>query len=507
MYKILKADKDAYLTNRFIRINGVLSSRTGSNVGSAGSLDLFKLYGTTFSGTVPNLELSRLLIHFDLDELKDQYTSGLININHSTFNCTLKLFDVYGGQTTPSNFNISIYPLSKSFDEGGGRDVVYYSDFDACNYISASINDLWISEGAGFGGGSNQICDYITGSTSIDDFKKTQTFITGEENLNVDVTKIISATLVGLIPDSGFRISLSSEQEDNQYSYYVKRFASRSAYDETKHPKLVVKYNDSIQDDSKNLRFDQLSSIFLRNYAYGELSNITSGSSSTQITGSNSLLLKLSTPISGGNYELIFTGSQHSNGSSFYSGIYSASFTVALNQNLNKKLQQSGSVIFTPIWHSIDGSVTYLTGSDITFYGPQRGSSNIDFKNYVVNVSGIQSLHRTNESIFVRVNVFDYTSPTIKLTKRPIELPGLVLRKCYYQVRDVLTNDIIIEFDEKYDSTRISSDADGMYFILDTTNLVKERSYIIDILLIIGSTKKVFKSVSNMFNISDTQVI
>mgnify|MGYP000485348968 FL=1 len=76
----------------------------------------------------------------------------------------------------------------------------------------------------------------------------------------------------------------------------------------------------------------------------------------------------------------------------------------------------------------------------------------------------------------------------------------------YYQVRDVSTNEIMIPFDETYSSTQISSDSDGMYFNLDISNLTKERSYTIDIMLVMGGTKKVFKSVSSVFKVSDTQV-
>lgn len=513
MYKILKADKDAYITNRFIKIASSGSFRTGSNVGSAGSLDLFKLYGATFTNNdvnLPNLELSRLLIHFDLQPLEDLIYSGSVNINHRSFNCSLKLFDVYGGQTTPSNFDISLFPLSKSFDEGAGRDVVYYSDFDACNFTSASVGIKWELSGSGLGRGAEEICDYITASAKLggSSLEVTQHFKTGEEDLTVNVTKIVSATIAGILPDSGFRLSLKQNLEDDKFSYFVKRFASRTAYDSSKHPRLIVKYDDSIQDDIQNLRFDQNSTIFLRNYQYGEPSNITSGSTSTSITGSNSLLLKLVTAVSGnGNYSLIFTGSQHFDGLNYYTGIYSASFTIPqTNQTLYKELQHSGSVVFTPIWLSLDGSVAYFTGSKITVYPPQRSNSTIDFKNYVVTTSGLQDLYRSNENVFIRVNIFDYTSPIIKLVKRPVELSGIVVRKSYYQIRDASTNEIILEFDETNGSTRISSDSNGMYFVLDTSNLIKERSYIIDIMLVLGGTKKIFKSVSNVFSISDTRV-
>jgi len=509
MYKILKADKDAYLTNRFIKIASSGSFRTGSNVGSAGSLDLFKLYGVTFDNNgVKNLELSRLLVHFDLQPIKDLIYSNSINVNNSSFNCTLKLFDVYGGQTTPSNFDVSVYPLSKSFNEGLGRDVVYYSDFDSCNYVSASFNAPWVSLGASSAGGATEICDYITASSLINDFKATQHFITGEENLEINVTKIISATLANEIPDSGFRISLDSSQENDSYSYFVKRFASRTAYDEFKHPRIIMKYDDSLIDDSLNLRFDEPSTIFLRNFSKGELSNILSGSTLTEITGTNSILLKLTTAVSGNSsYTLTFSGSQHFDGLNYYVGIYSSSFTIPTSNNtLYVELQKSGSITFTPVWSSLDNSIGYFTGSKLEVFPPLRTSSATDFKNYVLSTNGINSLHRSNEKVQIRLNIFDYISPAIKLVKRPVELPSSVIRKTYYQVRDITTNEVAIAFDEKYSSTRVSSDGTGMYFTLDTSNLTKERSYVIDIMIVMGGVNKIYHSVSNVFKISDTQV-
>ena len=67
MYKVLLADKDAYITNRFVRNASTSSIKTSSNVGAASTLDLFKLYGSNLDENGnPRKELSRILIHFDL---------------------------------------------------------------------------------------------------------------------------------------------------------------------------------------------------------------------------------------------------------------------------------------------------------------------------------------------------------------------------------------------------------------------------------------------------------
>jgi len=159
MLKILKADKDAYITDRIVKGDRMMSG----NVGAAGSLDLFKLYGYTSSGSVPNVELSRLLVHFDLEPLRDLVSSGRVDTTNASFNCTLKLFDVYGGQATPDHFTVAAYPLSRSFDEGLGRDVVYYADIDACNFLTSSnAQGTWYVSGCGLGGAVSGAVDYAT---------------------------------------------------------------------------------------------------------------------------------------------------------------------------------------------------------------------------------------------------------------------------------------------------------------------------------------------------------
>ena len=217
----------------------------------------------------------------------------------------------------------------------------------------------WNVTGCGMASYAEDICDYITGSSLLPTFlfEKKQKFNTGEEDLNVDVTKIVSATLANILPDSGYRISLSSQNEQDQYSYFVKRFASRTAYNSSKHPRLLVRYDDSIHDDTQNLRVDSSSTIFLRNYLDEELSNILSGSSLIEVSGDNCLTLELKLQRSdgSGSYSLYSTGSQYSNGLNFVDGTYCATFNVPSTDSIiNYELLKSGSLQFTPIWSSLE---------------------------------------------------------------------------------------------------------------------------------------------------------
>jgi len=339
MLKILRADKDTYITNKVVKNIRKLNS----NVGAAGTLDLFKLYGASMSGSSPNTELSRAVVHFDLEPLRALVSQGFIDVNHPSFWCKLKLEDVYGGQPTPVDFTLSVFPLSASFDEGIGKDVSYYTDYDVANWLTSSSGATWFVSGCGLACAAEASQgDYITSSLSIANTEVTQKFLKGDEDLIVDVTKIVSATLTGELPESGFRISFEKSLEDNTKTYFVKRFASVNSYDTSKRPKLIVGFDDSISDDTLNLTFNKECKLTLYNYDGNTLTNILSGSSLSQVSGSNCIKLKLMTEVSGGFYEKIFSGSQFSYGSVPASGIYQASVTLLSSDPVfSTKLSQS----------------------------------------------------------------------------------------------------------------------------------------------------------------------
>lgn len=499
MFRILKADKDTYITNKYIGGKRVVSG----NVGIAGTLDLFKLYGITVvssgSDRIPQTELSRALIHFDLNPLRDLVDEGRIDISHTSFKCFLSLKDVYGGQPTPNNFTIDVFPLSASFTEGYGKDVAYYSDEDKCNFLSASSDVLWGAEGCALACFSTGSGDYITSSITIANTKVSQTFVKGTEDLLVDVTQIVSATIKGNLPDQGFRLSFSSTQENDLKTYFVKRFASRQAYDETKHPKIIVKFDDSIQDDTSNLYLDSptSSNLFLYNYIHGQLSNLLSGA--TTLTGQNCLLLELQSEVTGvGKYSLYFTGSQHLNNV----GIYSASVTLPLsNANIKTSFDLSGSVIFTPIWTSLDQTVTFITGSSITARSPERTSYRLNPRRYTVNVTGITTDYSEEEEVTMRIYIFDDNDPIIKAKRLPVELPGVSLRNVHYAIRNVATNEYVVPFDTLYNSTRASSDSKGMYFNFNTSALTVLNQYAVDIMIVVDNLEQKYLNASSPFRI------
>tara|TARA_R110000851_G_scaffold126058_3_gene257290 strand:- start:1863 stop:3398 length:1536 start_codon:yes stop_codon:yes gene_type:complete len=511
MYRILTASKDNYITNKIINNS---FRATDANVGNAATLDIFKLYAesTTGSDTSP-IEVSRALVKFNLNKIRS-LTGSILDINHSSFKCTLKLFDVYGGQTTPSNFNIIVFPLSKSFDEGVGRDIVSFSDVDSSNYVTASISGntivAWEVTGANRQGllHSSDIDIISSGNlndgNSVVNLWKNQTFAVGDEDLSVDVTSIISGTLAGMIPDAGFRISLSGSEETDSKTRFVKRFGSTQHSNFSKRPQLIIKYDDSIQDHHKSLYFNLSSSLFLNNFHRGVESNILSGSGATEITGSNSLILTLrSGTVSRSTFfEKIITASQHKIGQNFITGVYSASFAVSeyVTASLFNEMKNAGSATFTEIWGSLDGSVGYITSS-LTINQVNRSSFNNQAKRLIVSVTNMSPEYCIDDKVRFRAFVED-VDRVIIFKKLPVETVSQIFTSMYYRIRDYESGEVVIPFDTSSNSTLCSTDSSGMYFDIYMDSLPKGRTFTIDFLIKDRGLDQVFTDVAAKFRVA-----
>jgi hypothetical protein len=500
MYKVLSSDSDCYINNRIIAGR----SCKKSNTGAAATLDLFKIYGLTFTTGSANIEYSRALIHFNLEHLKNLHENNLIDIDHQSFFAKLKLKDVYGGQVTPEKFKLIINPLSSSFTEGLGKDVIKYEDIDVCNFISGSMNEFdspvnWIAEGCSAPGSPGDICDYFTGS-----FQKEQVFKTGEEDLEVDVTDVIKSILNNEIPDSGFRIAFDPVLESNERTYFVKRFASRHAFDESKRPQLIFGFDDSIKDTSEFLYTDNNTSFVIYNYENGELSNFKD-SSNAEITGNDSLLLKLTIPPSGTYY---FTGSQYAIGSVMNNGIYLATGSIPQDARFAAAQISSGSKIKASCqWMTLAEDKNLAPNKNKFIFPKPIFDTKISNKNFVVSANvKDEYLFSESNSDLIRVNVFDPESPAIIASRVSHPSPGGyqgVIQDAAYQIRENNSKEVLIPFDFEKGSTRLSSDNLGMFFHLDTSNLFKNRSYVIDIALKFGNKTQVYSNISSVFKIRD----
>jgi len=508
MYRILTASKDTYITNKIIANK---FRATDSNTGQASTLDLFKLYAESTSGSNASpVEISRLLIKFDLKPIRD-LTSSFLDISHSSFSVNLNLSDIYGGQTLPSNFNISVFPLSKSFDEGIGRDIINFSDLDTANFLTASVLDgspvLWTREGADKQGllGSANIDIISSGSlgAGVVNLIKSQKFSMGTEDLSVDVTNIISGILSSQIPDCGFRISFSGSEETDAKTRFVKRFASRNTSNYTKKPRLLVKYNDTIQDHGASFFFNLSGSLFLNSFERHELSNIKSGSAATSIAGNSCLHLRIiSGSIDRGTFfTKTVTGSQHKTGDNYMTGVYSATFAISqfASETLRNHIKNANSASFSAIWSSLDETVTYLSSSLLINISPKTSFNNKPSR-LLVHVTNLSPVYQKDEKVRFRIFV-ENVDREIVATKVPIETVSQIYTQMYYRVRDTISNEVVIPFGTSDNSTLCSTDGGGMYFDFYMDSLSPGRVYTIDFKIKEASVDQLFTDVAAKFKI------
>ena len=503
MYRVFQADKDAYITNKII---SPTLRAVDSNTGQAATIDIFKLYDeNTLTGDPAPIELSRGLLHFDLTDLRTSLAAGEFDPASSGFKCRLYLHDVYGGQTTPSNFSLVVYPLSKSFDEGTGRDVIRFEDIDTVNFITASVSGTvvtWSQEGASYGGtlGTSDL-DYFTQGNLNDglgtvSLAATQSFASGEEDLDVDVTKIVSGVLSQQIPDGGFRLSFIANQETDSKTRFVKRFASRNTTNTYKRPQLIVTYNDSISDKTQLFEINTSGSIFLNSYTRGTPTNLISGSSLTQLVGDNCLKVV----ITSGSLSRSFSASQHKIGNTRITGIYSSSFLVnAFDPDIFPYMTGNNypGLTFGVSWQSNDGTVKFATGSldvnqrEMTYFSqtPER---------YFVNITNMRSAYKATEKFRFRLFIENFNREVV-FVKTPLENTGIVVDNCFYRVRDFESGDVIIPYDDP--GTRTSNDATSHYFDFYMSSLPKGRTYTFDFKIVNKGQEIVINDVAAKFRI------
>ncbi len=502
MHLLFTASADNYITNKII---STTLSASDANVGQASTLDLFKIYdetvftGFTGSYSAPT-EISRLLIKFDLNEISSSISS---HAELDGFKAYLNLKDINGSQIAPNNFNVAVYPLSNSWDEGRGSDIYAFNDLDQSNWATASYSNggynLWNSQGATSLGYLNSEDIDIIGSGSIGGTEKalfsTQYFANGHEDLFVDVTTAVSATMAGFMNDFGFLIAFSGSEETDSKTRFVKRFASRHARNEYLRPSMIIRFEDNINDQRNSMFFNTSGSLFIENKIRGVGAYFISGSNEEQLSAADSMVAV----IHSASFAVTASAGPYKSAGKINQGVYSASFAIdrfstdslASNASLYEHVVASGSLVMFERWMDSDERVTYYTGS-FTMKSPESSSSE-SRPNYVVSIKNLANAYKKNEVHRLDLHVRD-SNRIYKPVRRSIGLISLRFDEAYYQIRDTRTNDIIVPFTKLNNATRISSDATGMYFNLSTKNWPKGRSYTIDVMVVENQKDQIYET-------------
>tara|TARA_Y100001963_G_scaffold13707_1_gene17101 strand:- start:6085 stop:7569 length:1485 start_codon:yes stop_codon:yes gene_type:complete len=474
------ATADNTITNAY---KANLSTRgVSGNMGQSDILEVFNIYGQVSSSAGLSNEASRILIQFDTTQISDDRTAGNIPASGSV-SFFLRLYSAPHSQTTPKNFTLVTSLVSQSWDEGLGLDMENYTDIDASNWLTASNDPVivkWTTEGG----------DYITGSDSKRaEYSFNQTFDTGFEDLEVDISHGVESILDGTNENYGFGIKLTGSQETGSNSYYTKMFFARGSQFFLKRPVLEARWDSSKKDDRGDFFLssslvpasDNLMKLYLYNIVRGELTNIpVIGTGDLHVSIYSGTLLntgpsgsKIGFGPGGGT---VTAGHVNTTASHVEAGIYSCSFAYTA----------SAITTIFDVWHK--NELQYHTGSAIkvqTF-----DSTNYNFDNvYVSTMTNLRAVYSPQETARFRLYVRSKDwSPTIySVASKDIE--NTIINDAYYKVTRISDNfDVIAYGTGSSNQTRLSYDASGSYFDLPMNVFKTDDVYEISFVYVINGS-------------------
>jgi len=469
MLKRYTASLDTTIVNAY-QLN--LKTRgTGANAGQADVLETFSIYGrqqASSSAYQGSQELSRILIQFPTTKIASDRTAGVLPASGNV-GFYLRLFNAEHSKTVPRDFKLIVQPVSQSWQEGEGLDLEGYKDLTkgnpGANWISASDSSAWTKVGG----------DYLTSRPLFNE----QTFASGLEDLEVDVSEVVEQWLKGDIQNYGFGVFLSSSYEayfsgsagadsgsvlnnlaGAKKSYYTKRFFARGSQYFFKRPVIEARWDDARRDDRGEFYFssslapanDNLNTLFLYNFIRGRLTNIPS-------IGTGSLLVSLysgSSTNSGpsGSKLALHDGAVNVTASYVSTGIYSCSIGI----------KSSSITTLYDVWHK--DALQFSTGSIAPLVFNTRPTTKEPV--YYINITNLANSYRSDET--ARMNLYvrhKNWNPTI-YTKATANPETTNIHSASYRVVRTLDNLEAIPYGTGSDfHTGLSYDVSGNYFDFD----------------------------------------
>ena len=314
-----------------------------------------------------------------------------------------------------------------------------------------------------------------------------QTFETGLEDLEVDITTLVEQWIAGTKDNYGVGVRLESSAESATRSFYTKRFFARGTQYFFKKPVIEARWNSSTQDDRGDFYYssslasgpDNLNTLYLFNYVRGRLANIP------QVGSTGSIMVSLfsgsanDTVPFGSRLELSVGGGVKKVGSTTVytfatggyvsTGIYSCSLAITAASTPLKTLYDvwsTGSIE--------DGNhykTRFFTGSikPTSLYAESYSQGNT---RRVVNIKNLRAKYFSEEEARFNVYVRNKNwSPTI-YTVASTEIENTIIPSASFRVYRVLDGLNVIPHGTGSDlQTILSYDVSGNYFNLDMSLL------------------------------------
>lgn len=401
--------------------------RTGSNVGAAESLEVFKSAGVSGSiGSFASASLGRILMYFGSDLLAASTGSGVVPGSPRYY---LHLAHKTHANTLPYSFDLFVHPVSGAWDEGRGRDDIDLLDAGVANWEKRTSTDYWVIPGG----------DFLAGPSSSAHFD------TGEEDLEVDVTALVNGWIDGTVPNCGLLVKVTGTVESDLdfTDVYTKRFYSRTSNFEDRRPYLEARYSDFIRDDRSNMFWSRTGSLVLYNLVGDQFADLVGDQFIVNIADSSGTLATLTASYSG------------------RTGIYSASFALPSSS-------YSGSV-FYDLWGS--GSYSFLTGTFL--FGDGGATTDPDPRNIAARVRNVQDEYTPDDVVQFDVVFREKAGrvPFVQSASLDTTAP-IIAERAWYSIENDSTRQRVIPFDTgSDDATRLSYDADGNFFKFRMANL------------------------------------
>ena len=330
--------------------------------------------------------------------------------------------------------------------------------------------------------------DYDSDSTYT---SYTQTFVSGWEDLNINVTSLVEEWIAGTKSNYGVGVHLTGSIETGSVSYYTKKFFARSSEYYFKRPTLEARWDSTKKDDRGNFYVssslvperDNVNTLYLYNYVRGQLKNIPSVATGhiyvTLHTGSGTPTtpaIELRDSSSAG------TSAFHTYATGGYveAGIYSASVVIT-------GALSGTDEYYYDVWSTGQGGNTLFTGSGFTpkTFG-SRNNTNPDMT-YYTKITNLKSKYSNEETARFRLYVRPKDwSPTI-YTVASKDIENTIIEDAYYKIHRIVDGLTVIDYGTGSTTpqtvpstgsyTRMSFDVSGNYFDLDMSLLESGYSY------------------------------
>ena len=229
--------------------------------------------------------ISRILINFDLSEIRKQLSNNEINISNLTHkihmtNCSNINSSIFNEKNNvkkrASSFDIIAFALPSYWDEGRGYD--YYGDYiKEINSILSKDGSTWFQSKNGtkwneYGVYSNE--------TLLNDYNGDRVLIIGEqhfdhgnENLDIDITEYINNILLNNTEFHGIGLAFSPQYENEiQENRFISFFTNHTSTFFV--PYLETNNNDFILDNRTNFHLGVKNKLYFFVIDNGEYVNL-----------------------------------------------------------------------------------------------------------------------------------------------------------------------------------------------------------------------------------------